>query len=131
MASLLQRVMGQLVRGGGIRNGINVFSLTHELEKVARSYHVVVPPYFTLVLRAFSTIEGIALKVRRGPEGAAGQGRAPHSAAHGSFLPAGPPLPPSPSGLRARRCRCRRTTASCPSACPTSPVACCRTATRA
>jgi aarF domain-containing kinase len=30
---------------------------------VAKRYHVIVPPYFTLVLRAFSTIEGIALKV--------------------------------------------------------------------
>lgn len=161
MAPLMQKVMGQLVRGGGLRNGINVFSvswagrngsgrctcrtsgwvgprssmcpviispawlalcfvvtlhscpvhrprsgplvhdyaciysltaigsgqqghsgqqlhhvctqhhnvalthpsllaqLTHELEHVAKAYSVVVPPYFTLVLRAFSTIEGV------------------------------------------------------------------------
>jgi hypothetical protein len=28
IAPLLQKVMGQLVRGGGIRNGINVFSVS-------------------------------------------------------------------------------------------------------
>jgi predicted unusual protein kinase regulating ubiquinone biosynthesis (AarF/ABC1/UbiB family) len=33
--------------------------LTHELEHVAKAYSVIVPPYFTLVLRAFSTIEGV------------------------------------------------------------------------
>jgi predicted unusual protein kinase regulating ubiquinone biosynthesis (AarF/ABC1/UbiB family) len=33
-----------------------------QLEGVARQYKMVVPPYFALVLRAFSVIEGIAMQ---------------------------------------------------------------------
>jgi aarF domain-containing kinase len=36
-----------------------------ELEGVAREYQMVIPPYFALVLRAFSVIEGIALQHNR------------------------------------------------------------------
>jgi predicted unusual protein kinase regulating ubiquinone biosynthesis (AarF/ABC1/UbiB family) len=33
------------------------------MDHIAKEYKLILPPYFTLVLRAFSTIEGIALKV--------------------------------------------------------------------
>lgn len=38
--------------------------LTLELKYVSQEYQMVIPSYFSLILRAFSTIEGIALKVR-------------------------------------------------------------------
>lgn len=56
--------MGQLVRGGGLKGGINIMGLTGQLQGVATNYKLAIPPYFALVLRAFSVIEGIALKVR-------------------------------------------------------------------
>mmetsp|Transcript_16307 Transcript_16307/g.35263 ORF Transcript_16307/g.35263 Transcript_16307/m.35263 type:complete len:1034 (+) Transcript_16307:166-3267(+) len=62
IAPLLQQVMGQIVRGGGLRNGISITGLTSQLEGVARNYKLCIPPYFALVLRAFSVIEGVALK---------------------------------------------------------------------
>lgn len=37
--------------------------LTLELKYVSQEYQMVIPSYFSLILRAFSTIEGIALKV--------------------------------------------------------------------
>jgi aarF domain-containing kinase len=52
--------MGQLVVGG--TSGISIGSLSLQLEGVARQYKMVVPPYFALVLRAFSVIEGIAMQ---------------------------------------------------------------------
>eukprot|EP00798_Chlamydomonas_sp_ICE-L_P030592 gene30592-35603_t len=61
LAPFLQGVMGQLVKGGGIRGGINIMGMTAELEGVARNYKLSIPPYFALVLRAFAVIEGIAL----------------------------------------------------------------------
>jgi hypothetical protein len=45
------------------RGGFNVVGITSELEGVARNHQLAVPPYFALVLRAFATIEGVALKV--------------------------------------------------------------------
>jgi aarF domain-containing kinase len=51
--------MGQLVLGG--TSGISMGSLTLQLEGVARQFKLVIPPYFALVLRAFSVIEGIAM----------------------------------------------------------------------
>ena len=64
MAPILEQVLGQLVKGGGLGNGgLNFTSLTLELQGVASEYQMVVPAYFALILRAFSTIEGIALKV--------------------------------------------------------------------
>jgi predicted unusual protein kinase regulating ubiquinone biosynthesis (AarF/ABC1/UbiB family) len=57
--------MGQLVKGGGLgKGGLSIVGITTELESVARNYQLCIPPYFALVLRAFSVIEGIALKVR-------------------------------------------------------------------
>jgi aarF domain-containing kinase len=53
------QVMGKLVLGG--TSGISMGGLTLQLESVAREYQMVIPPYFALVLRAFSVIEGIAM----------------------------------------------------------------------
>eukprot|EP00798_Chlamydomonas_sp_ICE-L_P016541 gene16541-22770_t len=61
LAPIMQKVMGQLVKGGGIRGGINIMDITADLEGVARNYRLAIPPYFALVIRAFAVIEGIAL----------------------------------------------------------------------
>eukprot|EP00775_Hariotina_reticulata_P008036 gene8036-8231_t len=61
LAPLMQKVLGQLIRGGGI-GGIDAFALHCDMDHIAKEYKLFLPPYFTLVLRAFSTIEGIALK---------------------------------------------------------------------
>lgn len=53
--------MGQLVQGGGTA-GISIGNVSMQLEGVAREFKMVIPPYFALILRAFSVIEGIALK---------------------------------------------------------------------
>lgn len=57
---VMKEVMGKLVTGG--TGGISMGSLSLQLEGVARRYKMVVPPYFALVLRAFSVIEGIAMQ---------------------------------------------------------------------
>lgn len=57
---VMKEVMGKLVTGGTA--GISMGSLSLQLEGVARQYKMVVPPYFALVLRAFSVIEGIAMQ---------------------------------------------------------------------
>ncbi|GLC37542.1 hypothetical protein PLESTM_000600400 [Pleodorina starrii] len=61
IAPVLEQVMGQIVRGGGLR-GFNIGSMTSQLQGVAMNYKMCIPPYFGLVLRAFCVIEGIALK---------------------------------------------------------------------
>ncbi|KAJ9524189.1 hypothetical protein QJQ45_004999 [Haematococcus lacustris] len=63
IAPVMEKVMGQLVKGGGLRNGISVTGIAAELSGAALNYKLCVPPYFALVVRAFCVIEGIALKV--------------------------------------------------------------------
>jgi len=64
IAPIMEKVMGQLVRGGGLgKGGLSIVGITAELESISRNYQLCIPPYFALVLRAFSVIEGIALKV--------------------------------------------------------------------
>lgn len=58
------QVMGKLVSGG--TSGVSIAGLSLQLESVAREYRMVIPPYFALVLRTFSVIEGIAM--RHNPE---------------------------------------------------------------
>nr|PNR54038.1 hypothetical protein PHYPA_007714 [Physcomitrium patens] len=58
----LTRVMSQLLQGGGIRK-INVQQMTEDITKVAKDYIFVIPPYFALILRAFSVLEGIGLDI--------------------------------------------------------------------
>lgn len=56
----LGRVLGELVQGGGARK-INFQQITDDLSAIARDYVFVIPPYFALILRAFSVLEGIGL----------------------------------------------------------------------
>ncbi|KAG2484763.1 hypothetical protein HYH03_016417 [Edaphochlamys debaryana] len=62
IAPVMEQIMSQIVRGGGLR-GFNIGNLTGELQGVAMNYKMCIPPYFGLVLRAFCVIEGIALRV--------------------------------------------------------------------
>eukprot|EP00798_Chlamydomonas_sp_ICE-L_P022750 gene22750-29917_t len=57
IAPVMKSVMGQIVKGGGIRGGINIVGITAELEGVARNYKLCIPPYFALVLRAFARFD--------------------------------------------------------------------------
>jgi aarF domain-containing kinase len=56
----LGRVLSQLSGGGGAAK-LNVDAVLAELEDLGRDYPFRVPPFFALVLRAFSLIEGVAL----------------------------------------------------------------------
>ena len=61
---VLKQVMSKILHGGGLgKAGLNFASLFMQLQGVAMNYQLCIPPYFTNVLRAFGTIEGIALKV--------------------------------------------------------------------
>ena len=61
---VLKQVMSKILHGGGLgKAGLNFTTLFLQLQGVAMSYQLCIPPYFTNVLRAFGTIEGIALKV--------------------------------------------------------------------
>ncbi|CAK9871622.1 unnamed protein product [Sphagnum jensenii] len=60
VAPQLGRIMGQLIQGGGARK-INVQQLTEDLVNISKDYVFVIPPYFALILRAFSVLEGIGL----------------------------------------------------------------------
>ncbi|KAG0584530.1 hypothetical protein KC19_3G215800 [Ceratodon purpureus] len=56
----LSRVLGQLTQGGGARK-VNVQQITNDLANISKDYVFVIPPYFALILRAFSVLEGIGL----------------------------------------------------------------------
>jgi aarF domain-containing kinase len=56
----LGRVLAQLSGGGGAAK-VNVDAVLGELEGLGKDYPFRVPPFFALVLRAFSLIEGVAL----------------------------------------------------------------------
>ncbi|GIM09389.1 hypothetical protein Vretimale_13253, partial [Volvox reticuliferus] len=58
----LGRVMSQLVGGGGAAK-VNIDKVTVDLEELGKQYPIQVPPFFALILRSFSVIEGIALRV--------------------------------------------------------------------
>ncbi|EFN54445.1 hypothetical protein CHLNCDRAFT_24990, partial [Chlorella variabilis] len=58
----LGRILTQLTQGGGAKN-INIAVVTQEIEKLSQEFEFKVPPYFALILRTFSVIEGIALQV--------------------------------------------------------------------
>ncbi|KAJ7548841.1 hypothetical protein O6H91_07G029700 [Diphasiastrum complanatum] len=57
----VSQVLGQLVQGGGARK-INMEQVTDGLTKMSKDYVFVIPPYFALILRAFSVLEGIGLE---------------------------------------------------------------------
>lgn len=58
-----------MLTGGGAdrvqerARSMNIGVVLDELEDMSKEYQFVIPPYFALVLRAFSVIEGIALRV--------------------------------------------------------------------
>lgn len=58
----LGRIMSQLTGGGGAAK-VNIDKVMADLEALGADYPFQVPPFFALILRAFSVIEGIALRV--------------------------------------------------------------------
>ncbi|GMH32658.1 hypothetical protein BSKO_00492 [Bryopsis sp. KO-2023] len=56
---ILRKIFGDMVHGGGL----NISGIVSELNTVARKHSLVVPPYFTLILRTFCIIEGIAMQI--------------------------------------------------------------------
>lgn len=60
VAPLLGSVLEQLSQGGGAAN-INVDVVGRQVEELAEYYPIVIPAYFGLIVRAFSTLEGIGL----------------------------------------------------------------------
>jgi len=62
---LLGSVLGQLSEGGGAA-GINVEQVGKDVEELADQYPIVIPPYFGLIVRAFSTLEGLGLQADPG-----------------------------------------------------------------
>ncbi|KAL3677092.1 hypothetical protein R1sor_027040 [Riccia sorocarpa] len=57
----LSKVLGQLVQGGGAKK-INIQEVTDDLVAMTKEFVFVLPPYFALILRAFSVLEGIGLE---------------------------------------------------------------------
>jgi aarF domain-containing kinase len=63
LAEPLGRILEQLVAGGGAAK-VNIEGVLAELDSLGRTFpYFQVPPYFALILRCFSVIEGIALRV--------------------------------------------------------------------
>lgn len=61
VAPLIASVLEQISAEGGAEK-IDVGVVGDELEALAKEYPVRIPPYFVLILRAFSTIEGLGLQ---------------------------------------------------------------------
>ncbi|PSC69658.1 putative aarF domain-containing kinase chloroplastic [Micractinium conductrix] len=57
----LGAILTQLTAGGGAKK-VNIKVVMDEIEKMTQAYDFRVPPYFALILRTFSVIEGIALQ---------------------------------------------------------------------
>ncbi|PRW59939.1 eyespot assembly ABC1 kinase family [Chlorella sorokiniana] len=55
-------ILTQLSAGGGAKK-VNIALVLEEIEKLTTVYEFRIPPYFALILRTFSVIEGIALQV--------------------------------------------------------------------
>ncbi|MEW5303771.1 MAG: hypothetical protein WDW36_006430 [Sanguina aurantia] len=58
----LSNILKQLLGGGGAAK-VNIDKVASELEELGRRYPFQIPPFFALVIRAFSVIEGSALRV--------------------------------------------------------------------
>ena len=58
LIDILKKIFGNMVHGGGL----NVSRITDELDSAAREHQIVIPPYFTLILRAFCIVEGICIQ---------------------------------------------------------------------
>lgn len=57
----LSSIFAQLTQGGGARK-VNVQQVTDDLAKISEDYVFMIPPYFALILKAFSILEGIGLE---------------------------------------------------------------------
>ncbi|GAB4820396.1 hypothetical protein N2152v2_007442 [Parachlorella kessleri] len=55
-------LLAQLTAGGGATN-VNIELVMAKIEELANRYPFQIPPYFALIIRCFSVIEGIALRV--------------------------------------------------------------------
>ena len=64
LAPALGAVLEQLSSGGGAK-GVDVAAIQGEIEILSSKLALQIPSYFALILRTFSLIEGIALKVRK------------------------------------------------------------------
>lgn len=62
MVEPLGRILTQLSAGGGAK-GVNIDQIMRDIETLSQDYPFEVPSYFALILRCFSVIEGIALRV--------------------------------------------------------------------
>ncbi|KAG1666030.1 hypothetical protein FOA52_006904 [Chlamydomonas sp. UWO 241] len=61
---VMTEVFSKIVSGGGLgKAGLNFASLGFELSHISMNFQMCIPGYFTNVIRAFSVIEGTALKV--------------------------------------------------------------------
>lgn len=58
LVAILKKIFGDMVHGGGLR----VNQITKELDAAAREHQIVIPPYFTLILRAFCIVEGLCIQ---------------------------------------------------------------------
>eukprot|EP00200_Dunaliella_tertiolecta_P007083 CAMPEP_0202368102 /NCGR_PEP_ID=MMETSP1127-20130417/294_1 /ASSEMBLY_ACC=CAM_ASM_000462 /TAXON_ID=3047 /ORGANISM="Dunaliella tertiolecta, Strain CCMP1320" /LENGTH=1245 /DNA_ID=CAMNT_0048963455 /DNA_START=1 /DNA_END=3738 /DNA_ORIENTATION=+ len=58
----LGKIMKQLTGGGGAAK-VNIDKVVDDLDRLGQEYPLEIPPFFALILRAFSVIEGIALGV--------------------------------------------------------------------
>lgn len=68
LAPALGAVLEQLSSGGGAK-GVDVAAIQGEIEILSSKLALQIPSYFALILRTFSLIEGIALKVREEGDG--------------------------------------------------------------
>ncbi|EFJ15382.1 hypothetical protein SELMODRAFT_118439 [Selaginella moellendorffii] len=55
------RIFTELLRGGGARK-VNMQEISNGIAKISKDYPLVVPSYFSLIIRAFSLLEGIGLE---------------------------------------------------------------------
>lgn len=60
LVPIFTRIFEQALKGGGVRN-INFQETAADLANVTYAYPFRIPPYFAIVIRAISVLEGIAL----------------------------------------------------------------------
>jgi len=60
VAPLLGQVLGELQKGGGA-GAINIEQVTAQIQQLGQEYPLLIPPYFGLIIRTFSSLEGAGL----------------------------------------------------------------------
>ena len=61
VAPLLGSVLSELQKGGGAQR-INIEQVGAQIEQLGREYPLLIPPYFGLIIRTFSSLEGAGLR---------------------------------------------------------------------